>query len=228
MLTYLFTYLHAYLLTCLLTYLLACLLTYLLAYLLTCLLAYLLTYLLTCLLTYMLAYLLTYLPAYLLAFWLVYLLTYLLTCLLTYLLTYLLACLLTYLLTYSLTPYSTVLLEKLTRFQLVKKFPTFYGTRRFLIAFASARHLSLSWASSIQSITPTPKFLKIHLRLYQSISPGPRLTLWLFRNRTTPCRLSATAYSIYSQLPSALVAVPPTATWGRPIPWWQGHYYKDI
>jgi len=35
---------------------------------------------------------------------------------------------LTYLLTYLLTPCSTVLLEKLTDSQLVKKFPTFYGT----------------------------------------------------------------------------------------------------
>ena len=31
-----------------------------------------------------------------------------------------------------LTPWSTVLLERLTGSQLVKKFPTFYGTRRFL------------------------------------------------------------------------------------------------
>ena len=30
--------------------------------------------------------------------------------------------------------------------QLVKKFPTFYGTRRFITAFTSARHPSLSWA----------------------------------------------------------------------------------
>jgi len=35
---------------------------------------------------------------------------------------------LNYLLTYLLTPLSTVLLEKLTGFQLVKKFPAFYGT----------------------------------------------------------------------------------------------------
>ena len=34
--------------------------------------------------------------------------------------------------------------EKLTGFQLVKKFPAFYGTRRFITAFKSARHLSLS------------------------------------------------------------------------------------
>ena len=51
--------------------------------------------------------------------------------------------LLTYLLTL-LTPSSTVLLEKLTSSQLVKKFPAFYGTRRFMTAFTSARHLSLS------------------------------------------------------------------------------------
>jgi hypothetical protein len=35
---------------------------------------------------------------------------------------------LTYILTYLLTPWSTVLLEKLTGSQLVKKFPAFYGT----------------------------------------------------------------------------------------------------
>ena len=62
----------------------------------------------------------------------------------------------TYLLTYLLTPTSRVLLEKLTGLQLVKKFPAFYGTRRFITAFTSARHLSLSWASSIQSKPPHP------------------------------------------------------------------------
>jgi hypothetical protein len=43
-----------------------------------------------------------------------------------------------------LTPWSRVLLEKLTGFQLVKKFPAFYGTRRFITAATSAHHLSLS------------------------------------------------------------------------------------
>ena len=43
--------------------------------------------------------------------------------------------------------------------------------------------------------------------------------------RTTPCRLSATAYSIYSQLPSISEAVPPSATWGRAKPWSQGPTY---
>jgi len=49
-----------------------------------------------------------------------------------------------YLLTYLLTPWNRVLLEKITGFKLVKKLPTFYGNRRFITAFTSARHLSLS------------------------------------------------------------------------------------
>ena len=36
---------------------------------------------------------------------------------------------------YSLTPWSRILLEKLTGPQPVKKFPQFYGTRRFITAF---------------------------------------------------------------------------------------------
>ena len=40
--------------------------------------------------------------------------------------------------------------------------------------------------------------------------------------RTTPCRLFATAYTIYSQLPSILEAIPPTEIWKRAMPWWQG------
>jgi hypothetical protein len=55
----------------------------------------------------------------------------------------------TYLLTHSLTSWSRVL-EKLTGLQPVTKFPAFYRTWRFITAFTSARHLSVSWASSIQ------------------------------------------------------------------------------
>jgi hypothetical protein len=55
-----------------------------------------------------------------------------------------------------LIPCSSVLLEKLTDFHLVKKSPSFYGIRRFITAFTSACHLSLSSVSSIQSILPHP------------------------------------------------------------------------
>ena len=63
---------------------------------------------------------------------------------------------LTYLLTYLLTPWCRVLLVKLTGLQLVQKFLAFHGTRRFITALTSVHHLSLSWASPIQSIYPHP------------------------------------------------------------------------
>jgi hypothetical protein len=80
----------------------------------------------------------------------------------------------TYIHTYLLTPWDGFLLEKLTGFHLVKKFPAFYGTRRFITAFTSARHLSLFWAvwtfrnkirfysESLLAPRPTPK-LEGHL-----------------------------------------------------------------
>ena len=59
-----------------------------------------------------------------------------------------------YLLTYLLNPWCRVLLEKLTGMQLVKIFPAFHGTRKFITALTSARHVSLSWANPNQSIYP--------------------------------------------------------------------------
>jgi len=43
-----------------------------------------------------------------------------------------------------LTPWSRVLLKKLTASQLVKKSTAFYGNRRFSAMFTRARHWSLS------------------------------------------------------------------------------------
>jgi hypothetical protein len=37
-----------------------------------------------------------------------------------------------------------------------KKLPSFYGTRRFITTFTSARHLSLSWACSTKSMPYIP------------------------------------------------------------------------
>ena len=74
-------------------------------------------------------------------------------------------------LTYLLTPWCRVLLEKLTGLQLVKNFPAFHGTRRFITALTSVHQLSLSWANPIQSTDPYPTswksilILSTHLRL---------------------------------------------------------------
>ena len=65
--------------------------------------------------------------------------------------------LLTYLLTSLLTPWSRVLLEKLTGSQLVKKFPAFYGTRRFITAFTRACHLSQSYVGSSSPLVSFPQ-----------------------------------------------------------------------
>ena len=75
-----------------------------------------------------------------------------------------------YVLTYLLHGAESFFRSKLG-LQLVKKFPTFYGTRNFITVLASARHLSPSWANSIQSPQPPPTswrsilVLSSHLRL---------------------------------------------------------------
>ena len=54
--------------------------------------------------------------------------------------------------------------------QLVKKFPAFYGTSKFITVFTSVRHLSLSWVNTIQSPPPSTSWrsvliLSSHLRM---------------------------------------------------------------
>jgi len=87
----------------------------------------------------------------------------------------------TYLLTYLLTPWCRVLLDKLTGLQLVKEFPAFHGIRRFITALTSVRHLSLSWASPIQSRYTHPtswrSFLILFIIIGQISKSGTRTPL---------------------------------------------------
>ena len=53
------------------------------------------------------------------------------------------------------------LLEKPTVSQLVKEFPTIYGTRRLITNITTAHHLSLSRARSRQSTPPMHYFRKM-------------------------------------------------------------------
>jgi hypothetical protein len=60
--------------------------------------------------------------------------------------------------------------------QLVKKYPFFYGTRRFNIVFTRDRALSLLYARRIQSTTSPPYFPKIHSNII--LPPMPTSFEW--------------------------------------------------
>ena len=110
--------------------------------------------------------------------------------------------------TNSLTPCSTVLPEKLTGSQLVKKFPVFYGTRRFITAFTSVFPL---W-----TIRNMMRFLR-----WRNVGTSPN------SQDGGPPRVGYPRinYSMYSLLTKILEAVTPSTTRGRAISWWQGTNY---
>jgi len=105
---------------------------------------------------------------------------------------------------YLLTPWCRVLLEQLTGLQLVKKFPAFHGTRRFITALTSVSHLSLSWASPIQSIYPHHTswrsililFTHLRLGLHSGLFPSDFPTKTLYTPLSTPIRATCPAHFI--------------------------------
>jgi hypothetical protein len=113
-------------------------------------------------------------------------------------------------LTYLLTAWGRVLLETLTVSQLVKKFPAFYRTRRFITAFKIAPHLSLFWASSFLSITPhytswrSKLILSSHLclRLPSGLFPSGFPTETLYTPLPSPIRATCPAHLILDSTPT--------------------------
>ena len=105
---------------------------------------------------------------------------------------------------YLLTPWCRVLLERLTGLQLVKKFPAFHGIRRFITALTSVRHLSLSWASPIQSTYLHPTswrsvlILSTHQRLGlpSGLLPSDFPTKTLYTLLSSPIRATCPAHLI--------------------------------
>ena len=78
-----------------------------------------------------------------------------------------------------LLQWNRALLVKLIGSQIVKKFPAYYGTRRFITAFTTARQPFVFWVREIQSITSYPtswrciSILSSHLRLGLPSIPFP-------------------------------------------------------
>jgi hypothetical protein len=68
--------------------------------------------------------------------------------------------------------------------QLFKKYPEFYAIRSFITVFTKARHLPLSWATSIQS-TPPP----INYSIFQNSSPFPIAYIFPKDQSPRPCEI---------------------------------------
>jgi hypothetical protein len=104
--------------------------------------------------------------------------------------------------TYLLTPWSKVLLEKLTVLKLVNKFPAFYGTRRFITAFTSAA--TCPYPESPQSKQyPTSNLLKIHLNIILPFTLGsPKWNPSLRFSYQNPVYASLLPHTRYMPRPS--------------------------
>jgi hypothetical protein len=103
------------------------------------------------------------------------------------------------LLTYLLTPWIRVLLEKLTGSQLVKKFPAFYGTQRFITVFKIPSPASI--LSQLYPVhAPTSHFLKINLNIILPSKPGS--SKWSLSVRLPHQSLSNTVHNVHAMLNS--------------------------
>ena len=108
---------------------------------------------------------------------------------------------------YLLIPWNRVLLEKLTSSQLVKKFPAFCGTQRFITTFACPLHLSLFWASLIQSMFSHPTSWRSFLILssYLSLVPPSSLFPSGFPTKTNGEERCKLLFSIRATCPGHLI-----------------------
>ena len=101
--------------------------------------------------------------------------------------------------------------------QLIKKFPAFYGTLKFITVLSSSRHLFLSWANSLQSPLPPSHFLKIHLNIIlPSTSWSPQWSLSIRFPHQKPCaHLSLPPYVPHAPPISFFSILSPAQYWVR-------------
>jgi hypothetical protein len=109
--------------------------------------------------------------------------------------------------------WSWALLEKLPIVQLLKNFPAFYGIRRFIVVYTRALH----W------FRPGPRLFE-HFRnkliFYDEELLAPRPTPKLEDHPLSALR--DCLFNIFAATLHTWRASPPSATWGRAMPWWQG------
>jgi len=127
----------------------------------------------------------------------------------------------------SLILWSRTLLEKLRVTQLVKKFPAFYGTRRFITVFTTIRHWFLSSANWIQSTPSHPVHLRsililpFHLLLYLTSGLFPTdftikilYAFLIYPRRITWATLLLSPNKYKLPISSTLPPLPPSANSG--------------
>ena len=103
---------------------------------------------------------------------------------------------------YLLTPCSTVLLEKVTGSQLVKKFSAFYGTQRFITSLQVPTICPCPESDPFNPY-PSSNFLKIHLNIILPSRPGsPKLSRFLMFPHQNPVYASSLPHTRYMPRPS--------------------------
>ena len=104
---------------------------------------------------------------------------------------------------------------------MVKKFPAFYGTRKFITVFTSARYLSLSWANSIQSPPSPTSWISILI-----LSP---IYVWVSPMASFP-RVSPLETCAHLSPSPCAPRTPPTSFFSilPPAQYWVGSKHKQL
>ena len=109
------------------------------------------------------------------------------------------------LITYLFTIRSRVLIEKLISYKLVKKFPSFYGTWRFITALkvpAPCPYPKADQCSPCPPPSSTPiHFLKIHLKIVLTSMPGSSMLSLSLQSSPNPSTQFSPPHTCYMPHP---------------------------
>ena len=106
------------------------------------------------------------------------------------------------------------LLHTLLVHELVKTFPAFCGTRRFMIMFKTPCHLPMFWARLIQSNSSNPFFYKLQFNILPSAAMSSKWAVSFNFSHTNrvcvslvPIRAACPAYLIFLDLVTTVTFV---------------------